>query len=90
MCENYMHTLTVMGIKSSIFWDIMACSRRSQPAFLRLLPSSWSKSKQSSIYCIFQAGFLLSLLYGSEDGGNMFLENITWLSLDYIMLCPRR
>jgi hypothetical protein len=34
--------------------------------------------------------FLLSLLLDSEDGGDMFLRNIGWLSRDYIVLYPRR
>jgi hypothetical protein len=33
---------------------------------------------------------LLDLFFDSEDGGNMFLQNISWLSTDYMALYPRR
>jgi hypothetical protein len=36
------------------------------------------------------ADFLFGLLFYSEDGGNMFLQKINWLSPDYIALYPRR
>jgi hypothetical protein len=36
------------------------------------------------------AGFLLGLLFKQEDRGNMFLRNVSWLSPDYTVLCPRR
>jgi hypothetical protein len=35
-------------------------------------------------------GFLLGLLSDPEDGCNMFLQNVSWLSPDYTSLCPRR
>lgn len=68
--------LTVMAIKSSIFWDIMPRSWRSQQTFLRniLLLCSWSKSEPSSVYCLFHARFFLILFFGLEDGGNMFFQ----------------
>jgi hypothetical protein len=33
---------------------------------------------------------LLGLLFSPEDGWDMFLQNIGWLSLYYIALYPRR
>jgi hypothetical protein len=39
---------------------------------------------------LLHAGFLLGLLYSPEDEGNMFLQNIGWLSMDYMALYPRR
>jgi hypothetical protein len=37
----------------------------------------------------FQAGFLLALFFGPEGGGDMFLRNVGWLSMDYTALYPR-
>jgi hypothetical protein len=39
--------------------------------------------------CLLQAGFLLVLFYNPEDDGNMFLQNISWHSLNYAALYPR-
>jgi hypothetical protein len=33
---------------------------------------------------------LLSLFFDPEDGGEMFLLNICWLSTDYTALYPRK
>jgi hypothetical protein len=33
-------------------------------------------------------GFLLGLFFDHEDGGNMVLQNISWLSVDYTALYP--
>jgi hypothetical protein len=38
----------------------------------------------------FYAGFLLSLYFDPEDGGDMFLRNVGCLSTDYTALYPRR
>jgi hypothetical protein len=34
--------------------------------------------------------FLLGLLFSPEDGGDIFLKNISQLSTDYTALYPRR
>jgi hypothetical protein len=33
---------------------------------------------------------LLSFVFDPEDGGHMFLQNISWLSADYVVLYPKR
>jgi hypothetical protein len=38
----------------------------------------------------FDSGFLLCLFFYPEDGGDMFLRNVGWLSTDYTALYPRR
>jgi hypothetical protein len=43
-------------------------------------------TKQSRLF----AGFFLDLLFNTEDGGNMFLWNVGWLSPDYRALYLRR
>jgi hypothetical protein len=49
-----------------------------------------SKLQQSSICCPLHIGFLLTLLFEPEDGGDMLLRNVGWLSTDYTLLCSRR
>jgi hypothetical protein len=39
---------------------------------------------------LLHAGFLLGLLFHPEDGSGMSLQNVSSLSLDYIVLYPRR
>jgi hypothetical protein len=46
----------------------------------------WDTNLSSS--CLIQAGFLLVFLYNPEDDSNMFLQNISWLSLDTQALYP--
>jgi hypothetical protein len=38
----------------------------------------------------YEADFLLSLFLGPEDGSGGFLSNICCLSMDYMVLYPRR
>jgi hypothetical protein len=33
---------------------------------------------------------LLSFFLNPEDGGDMLLRKVGWLSMDYTALCPRR
>jgi hypothetical protein len=37
----------------------------------------------------FHAGILLSL-FSPKNGGSMFLQNVSWLSVDCMVLCPTR
>jgi hypothetical protein len=46
----------------------------------------WSSSLQISC-CLAYAGFLLGFVFNPDDGGDMLLRNVNWLSTD---LCPRR
>jgi hypothetical protein len=41
-------------------------------------------------FSIYRAGFLFGLFFDAEDGRNMFLRNVGWLSADYAALYPRR
>jgi hypothetical protein len=45
---------------------------------------------QSSAFRLFLADFLLDLLFYTEDGGNIFAENVSKLVPDYTALHPRR
>jgi hypothetical protein len=52
--------LRVVVIKSSIFWDIIPCSQ------------ARNQYEGGSVCCLLPAGFLLSLLFNIEDGGDKF------------------
>jgi hypothetical protein len=43
---------------------------------------------QSFACCLLQSGFLLGFFLDPEDGGDIFLQNVGWLSTDYTALCP--
>jgi hypothetical protein len=49
-----------------------------------------SKILLSLLATCFYTGFLLGLFFDSENGGDMFLRNIGWLSAGYMALYPRR
>jgi hypothetical protein len=40
--------------------------------------------------CLFHGVFVLGLHFTPEDGGDMFLWNVSWLSVDYMALYCRR
>jgi hypothetical protein len=46
--------------------------------------------KQILLATCFLTGFLLSLFFDLEDEGNMFVRNISGLSIDYMELHARR
>jgi hypothetical protein len=50
----------------------------------------WNKCREASDSYLRQAGFLLHLMFGPEDGGDMFLRNVSLLSTDYAVLYPRK
>jgi hypothetical protein len=75
-------------LKNSIIWDI-TLRRNMSP------PSSGSKNKLSKkpaglllVICV-HASFLLGL-FVPEDGGDIFLRNVTSFSTDCMALYPRR
>jgi hypothetical protein len=37
-----------------------------------------------------RAGSLFGLFFDPEDGGDMLLQNVDWLSMDYTVFYPRR
>jgi hypothetical protein len=47
-------------------------------------------STESYACYLLDTGFLLGLFFDPEDGGNMLLPNVAWLSNDYTALYPRR
>jgi hypothetical protein len=64
-------------------------SVESPPAFRRnISPPSSGSNKRRLVTC-FHTGILLDLFFDLEDGGNMFLRNVGWLSTDYMALYHR-
>jgi hypothetical protein len=43
-----------------------------------------------ALLCLLNAGFVLGLLFSPEDGGDIFLWNISWLSPGYTAVYTRR
>jgi hypothetical protein len=69
-------------MKSSLFCDIIPCS---------LLKVNWCfretyhlnhQGQKSGPCCLLHADFLFGSFFDSEDGGDIFLQNISWLSVD--------
>jgi hypothetical protein len=61
-------------LKSSIFWDITPCS------LMKVDGRFWGTGSASYLH---HAGLLFEFLYNPEDGDNMFLQNVGWLSKEY-------
>jgi hypothetical protein len=72
--------LTAVVMKRSVFWDIISCSplkvNRCFGGTCRLNLRHDTGSRQD------YAGFVRSLFFDPEDGGGMFLRNVSWLSTD--------
>jgi hypothetical protein len=62
--------LTAVVTKSTIFWDITPCSRL-------IINRRFGRT-----YRLRLQGFFLSLFFGPEDGGDMFLRNVGWHSTE--------
>jgi hypothetical protein len=81
--------LTVVVMKSTIFWDITPCSplsvnRRFEGTYRHHLQGrkiSWARNQRESRW---QA----ELCFDPEDGGDIFLRNVGWPSRDYTALYP--
>jgi uncharacterized membrane protein YciS (DUF1049 family) len=69
-------------LKTSIFRDITPCS----PLKLNRYFGGTSRLHLPLLATCFHAGFLLGLFFYPEDGGDMFLRNISWLPTDYTLL----
>jgi hypothetical protein len=65
-------------VKSSVFWNI-TLSVESQPTFWR------NMSPPELATC-----FILVSCFDFEDGSEMFLRNVGWISTDYTALYPRK
>jgi hypothetical protein len=62
--EEGSEVLTIMIMKSSLFWDIILCNPLKLNQYFRGTCS------------LLQVGFLFSISFNPEDGGNMFLQNV--------------
>jgi hypothetical protein len=77
-CFLRFEILTVVVMKSTVFWDITPCSplkvNRHFGGKYRLHIQDRKISSALFATC-FHAGLLLGLFYDREDGGYMFLQN---------------
>jgi hypothetical protein len=86
--------LTAVVVKSSVFWDITLCSplqvnqRFGGTCFLFLQGERISQARHQCEVGGKQT--FHDLFYNLKDGGNIFLENVGWLSVNYTALYPRR
>jgi hypothetical protein len=86
--------LTAVVMKSFIVWDITPCSplkvHKRFGGTYRLHLQGWinqdASVKTALLATCFHAGSLLGLFFYPEDGGDMFLRNVGWLSTDYTAL----
>jgi hypothetical protein len=77
--------LLLVTVKSSILWYTTPyCPVKFYRHFKGLC------RKQIAAYCMLHAGLLLGLLFDPEDGGDMFLRNVSWLSPGYKTFYPRK
>jgi hypothetical protein len=94
--------LTAVVMKSTIFWDTTPCSplnvnRRFGGTYRLHLQGRKISSARNQRESRWQAellslppAFLLIIFFHPEDGGDMLLRNVGWLSTDYTALYPRR
>jgi hypothetical protein len=69
-CAPIFESVNNRFVNSSIFWDITP--------FIQLKVNRLFGGKISSFYLL-HAGFLLGLLFGPDDGGEMLLRNVSGL-----------
>jgi hypothetical protein len=90
---------TVYILNISTFWNITPCnplkiSQRFGKIYrLHLDGINQARSKHYAIdfACqLFHTDFLIILFFNIEDGGDVFLRNISWLSAEYTSLSTRR
>lgn len=82
--------MVINPVKSFIFRDMMTCTLvKFNWRFGTSKKPTWSRQQSS---CLLSASwwFLAFLHLGHENGGNMFLRNVGWISPDYTALYPRR
>jgi hypothetical protein len=73
--------------KSSVFWDITSCSGLQVNWRFRTTHRFHLQDRISESRNQYEAGNKHST---AEDGGNMFLWNVGWISLNYTALHPRK
>jgi hypothetical protein len=75
---------TAVVKKSPILWDITPYSP------LKAIRDFRGTCLKPIVCYLLHAGFLLDLFFNSEDGGDMFLRNIGWHSVEHTALYLRR
>jgi hypothetical protein len=91
--------LTAVVMESTIFWDITPCSPlkvngRFGGTYHLYLQGRRIREARNSVIAgdkqSFHDGFLLGLFFDSDDGADIFLRKVAWLSTDYMALYPRK
>jgi hypothetical protein len=73
--------MDLQGLKNSFSWDIILCIPvKNKQHFL----GTYHFHIESSNYSLVHTDFLLGLLFDSEDGGSIFLQDTGQLSMDYM------
>jgi hypothetical protein len=68
--------LTAVVMKSTIFWDLTACSPLKVNRRLGGTYRLHLRGLQALLATCFHTGFLLGLFFDPEDGGDMFFRNV--------------
>jgi hypothetical protein len=69
-------------MKISTFWDITPCNP--------LTLTEVSEEYVALLSTCLHVGFLLSLFFDPEDGGDMFLRKVSLLATDNMVLYPTK
>jgi hypothetical protein len=76
------------------FWDIRRCSplvnRRFRGTYRLHLQGRRISQARNQRESMWQADPMLGLFFNPEDGGDIVLRNVGWLSTEYTALYPRR
>jgi hypothetical protein len=74
---------TAVVMKSIIFWDVKPCSPLS-------VARRFGGTRRLHLPTCLLAGFYWTYFFYPEDGGDMFLRNACWNSIDYTASYPKR
>jgi hypothetical protein len=88
-------TVPTDDVKSSVLTQSLMAKRhcttkKSEEFYLHEYKTVQPIESQLKFPCLINAGFLFGLVFNPEYGGDTFLQNVRWLSTDYMPLYPRK